>query len=356
MFLSVLAMGLGCDATTFRTGFADSEPGIIYTADNIQEAEVSGPLKVINYNIKYGGARLSFFWECEGTRYSMEESEVTGHLDAIVDFINWADPDILILQEVDRMALRSAYIDQVSYLLDKTSLNYGAYASQHKSDFLPTDGMGYIDFGNAILTKWPISESERIALPLVGEYPGYYQYFYLKRHILRAKVDVPGQDNLWVVNTHLEAFSSDGTKKEQIDIVRDTLLAMSDSGEKWIAGGDFNALPSGSEMLEGFPDACAGMFEEDTYVGEETWMDDMFTNFNSAMSLSAYQADNASWFSYTGDISVGWNRTLDYMFTNGTWADSGSNNYVMQSLERGGYETLPLSDHAPIHVLWEVGQ
>ena len=85
-------------------------------------------------------------------------------------------------------------------------------------------------------------------------------------------------------------------------------------------------------------------------------MDEMFAEFNSAMDLDAYQENNAPWFSYTGDVDVGWNRTLDYIFTNGSWANEGTENYVMQSLEQGGYETLPLSDHAPIHVLWEVGQ
>jgi endonuclease/exonuclease/phosphatase family metal-dependent hydrolase len=334
-------------------GFSDSEPGILYEADALLDAEVPTSLKVINHNIKYGGARLRFFWECEGERYSMTEDEVTGHLDAIVEFINWSDPDVLILQEVDRMALRSGYIDQVQYILDRTNLNYGVYASQHKADFLPTDGMGYIDFGNATLSRWPISNSERIALPLVDDYPGYYQYFYLKRHILRAQIDIPGQEDFWVVNTHLEAFSTDGTKKEQIDIVEGTLQAMSDEGKTWLIGGDFNALPSGSETLLGFADACAGMFEEDTYEGEEDWLDSLFANFNSAMDLEEYGADNAPWFSYTGDVDVGWNRTLDYVFTNGTWTDP-SQNYVMQSVEQGGYETLPISDHAPLHVFLEL--
>ena len=81
----------------------------------------------------------------------MTEEEVTRHLDAVVDFINWADPDVLILQEVDRMALQSGYIDQVQYILDRTLAQL--YASQHRADFLPTDGMGYIDFGNATFSK-----------------------------------------------------------------------------------------------------------------------------------------------------------------------------------------------------------
>ena len=142
-----------CDSTTFRTGFLDSEPGIHYEANELQEALEPTSLKVINYNIKYGGARLRFFWECEGERYSMEEEEVIRHLDAVVDFINWVEPDVLLLQEVDRMALRSAYIDQVQYILDRTALNYGVYASKWKSQIILADGIGRVDAGNLILSK-----------------------------------------------------------------------------------------------------------------------------------------------------------------------------------------------------------
>ena len=84
----------------------------------------------------------------------MTDEEVYTHLDNLAEFITNVDPDILILQEVDRSSLRSGYIDQTQYLLDNTPLNYGAYASQHRVDFLPTDGMGHIDFGNAILSRW----------------------------------------------------------------------------------------------------------------------------------------------------------------------------------------------------------
>ena len=97
----------------------------------------------------------------------MKEEEVIAHLDAVVEFINQTQPDVLLLQEVDRLSLRSAYIDQVQYILDRTHLNYGAYASQHKGDFLPSDGMGKMDFGNATLSRWPIESATRHALPLV---------------------------------------------------------------------------------------------------------------------------------------------------------------------------------------------
>jgi len=357
---ALLSLILGsCDATMFRANFDEVEDAVLYEAAELTEASDSAEnLLVINHNIKYGGARLLFFWECLGDRYNMTEAEVTGHLDAVVDFINSTQPDILMLQEVDRNSARSAYIDQVQYILDRTHLNYGAYASQHQVDFLPSDGMGKIDFGNATLSRWPISEAQRHSLPLMESKPGYYKYLYLKRHILDATISVPGQDNFHVVNTHLEAFSEDGTKQLQIDQFHAHLGQLNSDGATWIAGGDLNSLPNGAEVLTEFADDCPPetdqRFEGDNYEGEEDWLDALFEDYNSLMPLDEFQADNEPWLTYTGDADVGWTRTLDYLFTNGTWADGEG--YVMQDVEQGGYETLSLSDHAPVRGVLEVAQ
>ena len=357
-FLPLLTAPLmlsGCDALMFRTGFDDVEDAIMYKADSLTDAPDSvDELLVINHNIKYGGGRLLFFWECGGTRYNMTDGEVKKHLNAVVDFINATEPDILMLQEVDILSQRSGYIDQVQYILDRTHLNYGAYASQHKADFLPSDGMGKMDFGNATLSRWPIDKATRYALPLVDEYPAYFQYFYLKRHILDATIDLPGEANFHVVNTHLEAFSDDGTKRKQIDQFHDHLAGLSKDGATWVAGGDLNSVPGGTEVLQEFADECSGesRFEGDNYEGEQAWLDELFDDYSSLMPLDEYEADNSVWFSYTGDPDVGWTRTLDYLFTNGTWLEGE----VMQSEAQGGYDTLPLSDHAPVRAVLEVGQ
>jgi endonuclease/exonuclease/phosphatase family metal-dependent hydrolase len=177
------------------------------------------------------------------------------------------------------------------------------------------------------------------------------RYFYLKRAILRAKVEVPGHEDFWSVNTHLEAFSEDGTKQSQIGILEDELQALDDAGSLFVAGGDFNSLPAGSEMLSDFPDECDGRFKGDSYEGEETWLDGLFEGFDSAMPLEDYAEDNAPWFTFSGDGEQ-WTRTLDYLFTNGEWvAGSGT---VLQDTDQGGIETIDLSDHAPLAASLEV--
>ena len=351
----ILIAFLGCDALSFRANFEDESPAVLYEATNkTEEPSSKEQLLILNYNIKYGGARLLFFWECNGERYNMTTEEVTTHLDAVADFITEFDPDIVLLQEVDRESLRSDYIDQTQYLLDRTNLNYGAYASQHQVDFLPTDGMGKVDFGNAILSRWPISDATRIALPLVESYPAYYRYLYLKRHVLTAKIDLPWNDHFYAVNTHLEAFSEEDAKLNQINRFHSVLTDLSEDGMDWIAGGDLNSLPKGSTRLKDFPDDCPGMFDPDDYSGEEDWMDNLFNDFNPAMSLEDYAENNEAWYSYTGNPELGWTRTLDYMFTNGSWSNNGADNLVLQSEAQGGYETIHLSDHAPVQAILEV--
>ena len=59
-------------------------------------------------------------------------------------------------------------------------------------------------------------------------------------------------------------------------------------------------------------------------------------------------ADNAPYWSFTGDPAVGWNRRLDYLWTNQRF-EPGSG-LVHQSAAQGGVDTLPLSDHAPVSV------
>ncbi len=356
LLLPIFSMSLaGCDATMFKTGFDPVEPAVMYTATDIVEAPApEGALSVVTYNIKYGGARITFFWEC-GDRYNMTTDEVLVNMEGLADIVRTIDPDILMLQEVDVESNRSAYVDQVQFLLDNTDLNYGAYASQWKSDYIPTDGLGRTDSGVATLSKWRLMDAERVALPLQVDQSSLVRYFYLKRAILRAQVEVPGLDNFWSVNTHLEAFSDDGTKPTQIGLLVDELMNLDASGATFVAGGDFNSLPPGSEVLKEFADECTDGFagKGDNYEGEEEFLDDLFDNFSSAMPVDDYAADNAAWFSFSGD-GVEWTRTLDYLFTNATWVeDSG---LVHQDVEQGGTETIQWSDHAPISAALEVGQ
>ncbi len=352
LMLSLLSTMVSCDP--FHTGFEDMEQALYYRAKVIEAPPLENrPLKIVTWNIKYGGARLLFFWECGGTRYNMTKKEVLHNMDLIVEKIIEMDPDILLLQEVDVLSKRSAYVDQVQYILDRTKLNHGVYASGWKADYIPSDGLGRMDMGNAILSKWPMEKAKRIALPLIGNYSFIEKYFYLKRNIVKADVVHP-EGTFTAVNIHAEAFAEDDTKWKHIQRFERELMELNADGKVFIAGGDLNSIPRDSPQRKGFDDDSCGdaRFEGDDYTGEDDWLDGLFSNFFSAMDPAVFAADPAAWYTFTGDPDGFWNRCLDYLFSNRPFVPGTGR--VLQSADPPFLDPMDLSDHAPVEALWEV--
>jgi endonuclease/exonuclease/phosphatase family metal-dependent hydrolase len=284
----------------------------------------------------------------------MSKDEVLANLNRLVEVIRKYDPDVLVLQEVDVNSKRDAYVDQMQWLLDHTNLRYGVYASQWKADYVPSDGLGAIDDGNGILSKYPLTGAERIALEQRTEQSGIERYFYLKRNVLRAKLEVPGKAPTYVVATHSDAYSKDGTKHQHIDRFKAELDRLAADGSTVLGIGDLNTLPPGTEKQFGFPDSVCKdeEFIADDYRAEADWLDHLYADFTPEIPLDVYQADNASYFSHSVDKNSFWNRKLDYIFTNATVVpDSG---LVHQDKAHGGIDTMPLSDHAPVSVELEL--
>jgi endonuclease/exonuclease/phosphatase family metal-dependent hydrolase len=338
-----------CDP--FHTGFDDIEGAVYYTSRDEKAApDPDRPLRVMNYNVKFGGGRIDFFFDCFGDRVLMTKDEVIGNLSRLVEVINQYDPDVLVLQEVDVDSKRAAYVDQLQWLLDHTRLRYGVYASQWKADYIPSDGLGAMDDGNGILSKYPLREAERIALSLRKEQSGIERYFYLKRNVLRVRLDVPGKRPTFVVATHSDAYSKDGTKRQHIDRFKQELDALSGAGNTVLGVGDLNTLPPGTDKQFGFPDSVCKdeEFVADDYRAEADWLDSLYADYTPEIPLATYQADNASYFSHSVDKNSFWNRKLDYIFTNALVVPGSG--LVHQDEAHGGIDTMPLSDHAPVSV------
>ena len=173
------------------TTYEDVESAIYYEDASQESAEFNNTLKVMTWNIRFGAGRIPFFGDSCGDRVLMTEPETLGYMDSIIVYINSTQPDVLLLQEVDISSKRSAYVNQLQYILDHTHLNYGAYASMWNAEIIASDGLGKVDAGNAVLSRWEITDAERIKLPLRTDQDPLTQYFYLRRNILKAKIDIP---------------------------------------------------------------------------------------------------------------------------------------------------------------------
>jgi endonuclease/exonuclease/phosphatase family metal-dependent hydrolase len=334
--LTIVLIFSSCDF--FNTDI-EQEGVVEYRANNIKDISVKTNLKIMTYNIKFGAGRIDMFFDCIGDRVNITKEEVNSNLANLASKIKEIDPDIIFLQEADRKSKRTAYIDQIQYLLNNTDLNYGVYASQWKADYVPSDGIGRVDSGNAILSKYPLKDSQMISLPLIAEQSAITQYFYLKRNMLIAKVKLA--KDLYLINTHTSAYSHDGTKKRQLEIILSKAKEIG-ADNAVIVGGDFNTIPPYSGKVKDFADSvCVGEYEADNYEEESNWLDGFYSSLTPAISLNDYQNDNSPYLSHSVDKDIFWLKKLDYLFTNQNF----SGGQVHQN-------TMTLSDHAPLSVDW----
>ncbi|MBN1465121.1 endonuclease/exonuclease/phosphatase family protein [candidate division KSB1 bacterium] len=353
--LSILAV-LSCDPIV--TQFDDTEDGQLYTAKRLQPPPAAvETIGVMTWNIRFGAGRTKWFGDSNGTRVILPADEVYYHLEGIAALLKAAEPDILLLQEVDIQSKRSAYIDQVQWLLDHTHLNYGAYASVWKAQVIPSDGLGRMDMGIAVLSRWPITNAERIKLPLRGDQDGLTKYFYLRRSILKTRIALPGLQEFYAVNVHTAAFSTDDTKKIQLDIFKDELDKLESRGIPFVAGGDLNSLPvnatktdyclsdkADDESFHG-PNDDPQHKEGSYFTPEITWMQALYDTYSPAVLLNDYGANESHYFTHTPLWDSPYDRKLDYLFTNRAWLAGSDSTY---------HVAAPWSDHAPVSALWEV--
>lgn len=341
----------------FHTEFRDIQAAQTYRARRVRRRRRSrrrrrngqAPL-VMTWNIKFAGGRVDFWFDGHGSRVILRDWEVLAHLEGLAAKINQVDPDILLVQEVDVDSKRAAHIDQMQWLLDHTGLNFGAYASQWRADYVPRKGLGKVDMGIGILSRYPIVDAQRLSLPAMGSQDRLTRYFYLKRAVLTARVRLPKAGDLHVVNTHTEAFATGDIKRRQIGLFQAELDRLDRAKATFVAGGDLNTLPPGTGRRHGFDDVFDGRgapgFEASDYRGDEGCLDGLYGRYQPAVSPDEYSADNKPHFTHSTSADHFWSRKLDYLFTNATFKEGSA--VTHQDEDAGGMATMMLSDHAPL--------
>jgi endonuclease/exonuclease/phosphatase family metal-dependent hydrolase len=337
--------------------FDEETPCQYYQAEQLTAPPAVGDnLLVMTWNIRYGaGNVVGWFGDGCGDRVILAADEVLPNLEKIAEWINTIRPDIVLLQEIDVEAKRTAYIDQVQYLLDHTYLNYGVYASNWKAQYIPSDGLGRMDEGNAILAPWPLDDAIRFQLPLRNDQDGLTNYFYLRDNMIQARLNIPGVDSLYVACTHLTAYATDDTKQLQVEECTQRLLNLQRAGYRVVAGGDLNLIPSNATYTDFcIEETCEGEHfhgpndnpyhrEGANYTPELAWINPFFEQFQSSMTLDQYIADEQAYFSYS-ILNGPWDRALDYLFSNSAWAP-GSHK---------ARQDVRSSDHCPVTAQWVI--
>ena len=150
-------------------------------------------------------------------------------LDAIAKVINDQHADLVALQEVDVNTKRSGHFNQAEELGKKTGLT--------PYFFKAIDFEGG-EYGVAILSRYPVTETHRYPLPGQKENPGE------PRVLGTAIIRLPGKQELLFACTHLEAGDSINRQLQMAaigDLLEDVSMPI-------IIAGDFNAAP-GSQVI-----------------------------------------------------------------------------------------------------------
>lgn len=167
-------------------------------------------LRVLSWNIHHG----------EGTDGEFD-------LVRIAERIRALDVDLVALQEVDRTTGRSRWRDQALEIASLSGMHhiYGPAMRYDRGEY-----------GEAILSRWPISHARTIQMPKIeGSEP---------RALLVAEIETPIAGRVRFASTHL-AHDSGHDRLEQARII---LNELNDGSLPTIVAGDLNAEPDDPPM------------------------------------------------------------------------------------------------------------
>ena len=291
----------------------------------------SDPFTVVSWNLQYSAGRAQHFFYDGGKSVSVPPAEVSETLAGITAALRTIEPDIALLQEIDRNSARTGRVDQLPPLRSAMGAACQLSTPYHRARFVPHPTMqplGRVDMHLALLTPAGLQQGERRALPLLRE-SRLRQAFNLKRAILWSELAIDGSKTpLAIAVTHLSAFSGDGaTLSEQMGILK-RWMDERPVGQPWILGADLNAVPPGDDP------ARVGE-HDDAYRGAQPALAELMQAHSSVFSepLAAEARTYMPFGAHEPD------RKIDYLFYGGPLTLLNA---------RVGHEFTHLSDHLPI--------
>lgn len=248
--VAVAVVGIGYLTLTEYRPPAEEELELSQPSETAFSAE---QIRVLTFNTGYAGlGEESDFFMDGGKQVApgsegLEEKNEAGILQQILA----ADPDVALLQEVDRDSSRSFRKDQAARYADGLSRPF-VFALNYKCAFVPypLPPIGKVESGLQTLTGYQIADAERVSLTCPFSWP--VSAANLKRCLLVSSLPLSGTDKrLVIINLHLEAYDDGAGRAQQLRELLGRMQAEYAAGNYVIAGGDFNCSFPGAE--EAYP-------------------------------------------------------------------------------------------------------
>lgn len=324
--------------------------GLVYALTDhpraVQEAELDCPattpplragqdVKVLSWNVQYlAGRGYVFFYDTlagDGPDTRPTPQSIARTLDEVAGVIRQEEPDVVLLQEVDRDSKRTDYADQMALIRARLGGAYpcAAAAYYHRAAFVPHPNiMGKVGLSLVTLSKTRIERATRYQLPRICGDPVTVA-FNFKRAVLAVTLPVQGGRPLTALQTHMDAFAQGcDTMHKQVARVGEVLAA---TPAPWIMGGDFNLL--------GTPGAYQRLRErERAYFNPQTELAPLLARYASFPSPAQIDTGEPLYHThFPNDPAVGRpDRTIDYFFSSAGLPRTG---------ERIRQDAPKISDH-----------
>lgn len=206
-------------------------------------ARVGETYTAVTYNVGFGAYSDDYSFFMDGGKYSRAYSEqaVLDNTAGDLDTLEQQNPDLILLQEVDRDSTRSYHVD----MHDMFCQTLADYAVNHAVNFHSaylaypfTEPHGASVSGVSTFARMEMTSALRRSLPISTSV---YKLVDLDRCYVITRIPTDNGKELAVYNVHLSAYTDDpAIVYNQVKMLTQDLQKDLDAGNYIICGGDFN--------------------------------------------------------------------------------------------------------------------
>jgi len=297
-------------------------------------------LKVMTWNVQYLAGKRYVFWydEAAGNDTRPTAEDLAFSLDEVARVIRAEQPDIVLLQELDKDAKATDYQDQLALLRERLADLYpcAVQAWEWKAEFVPDWHVaGAVGRTLATLSRYPIQQAQRVQLPQESDNV-LSRLLKPQQAVLVSYLPLREGGQLAVLNTQLARHvEGNDVQARQVRKLEKMLDRFERQGTPWIIGGDFNLLPLGQyRRLKP---------EQRQFHSADSELHLLWDKYPMIpANAEATGADREQWLThFPNDPNLdGPDRTLDYLFHSPKLRRVSAK--VVQQ------DTLEISDHLPV--------
>jgi len=229
------------------------EPTISLAPENNTGSAVklNSPFSILTFNIGYAGLdkNQDFFMDGGKMSRSSSKEQTETNLKNIGNFLGQENPDFILLQEIDRDALRSFHLDELADMKQRFASYSSTFGVNYKVAWVPVpllDPMGSVYSGLATFSQFKTTAAARYQYPGREAWP--QQMFDLDRAFIENRIPVENGKELVLINSHLSAFDKGGEiRKQQLAFLKQYIVKEFTKGNYVIVGGDWNHVIPGTD-------------------------------------------------------------------------------------------------------------